>query len=70
VKHYTLAIDVDPANKSIDAKLTMRATWVAASPQFVLDLDQALEVRKVTLNGKAVRNERDGGRIVVKPASR
>lgn len=66
VKHYTLAIDVDPEQKAITAKLTMRAAWVAKSPQLALDLDQALTVDSVTLDGKAMANEREGGRIVVK----
>ncbi|HEX6813416.1 MAG TPA: M1 family metallopeptidase [Planctomycetota bacterium] len=67
VKHYTLAIDVDPERKAIDGKLTMKAAWTADSPQLALDLDKALEVCSVTLNGELVPNERDGGRIVVKP---
>ena len=67
VLHYRLELKVDPAQKAIAGTLTMRAKWMADSPQFVLDLDAALLVDTVTLDGKPVANERDGGRIVIKP---
>lgn len=69
VQHYTLRVAVDPAAKSIAGTLTMRAKWLAASPQLALDLDTPLQVDTLTLNGAAVPHERDGGRIVVKPAT-
>jgi aminopeptidase N len=68
VKHYALAIDVDPEHKKIDGTLTMRAMCTADAPRLVLDLDEPLAVRKVTLDGAAVPNHRDAGTIVIEPA--
>jgi aminopeptidase N len=69
VLHYRLAIAVDPAAKGIDATLTMRAKWLAASPRLALDLDPALEVTAVALDGAAVVHRRDGGRLLLEPAT-
>lgn len=69
VRHYTLVLAVDPAAKAIEGTLTMRATWLAASPSLLLDLDPALAVRAVRLDGEAVPYERDAGRMHVRPAA-
>ncbi len=67
VQHYTLRIVVDPVGKSIDGELGMRAKWLAAADELVLDLDAALTVRTVKLFGKAVPFTRDGGLLHVRP---
>ena len=68
VRHYRLALSVDPAAKAIAGTLAMRATWVAASPVFALDLDAALEVAGVRLDGAPALHRREAGRIVIEPA--
>lgn len=58
VKHYDLAVDVDPANRAIKGVLTVRAQIVKPIDVFVLDLDSPLVVEKVEIlrGGKAVQN--------------
>jgi aminopeptidase N len=67
VLHYRLELAVDPAGKSIDGTLTMRAKWLASSPELALDLDPALAVRAAALDGDAVPHRREDGRIVLEP---
>ncbi|HEX8639100.1 MAG TPA: hypothetical protein VF692_13610, partial [Pyrinomonadaceae bacterium] len=67
VKHYDLAMSVDPAAKSIKGVLTVRAEIVKPIDRFVLDLDTPLTVESAALvNGKkeqALKFERRAGKI-------
>ena len=67
VQHYTLRIEVDPAKKAIAGVLTMQASLLAPAATIGLDLDSALTVSAVTVDGKAAAFERPPGRILVRP---
>ncbi len=69
VKHYALAITVDPKAKTIDGTLAMTAVATAAAPELLLDLDDALAVRSVQLGGADVPFERQPGAIRMRPAT-
>lgn len=63
VQGYELALTVDPAGKTIDGTLTMTARVVAATEELALDLDPALTVHAVRLDGTAIPHEHSDGRI-------
>lgn len=67
VRHYDLALAVDPAAQSIKGTLTVRARIASPLEKFVLDLDEALAVETVSLvKGKKrepLRFERREGRL-------
>ena len=56
VQHYDLAVRVDPEKKSIVGRVEMRARWVAASDDVVLDLDDRLEVRSVGFHAPGAKD--------------
>ena len=68
VRHYELRLQVDPAAKSIEGTLTMRAIMTADAPRLALDLDPALQVRSAQLDGAAVPFVHEKGRIWLSPA--
>lgn len=53
VQHYGLKLRVDPATRSIEGSLTMRAITTSATQRFALDLDERLAVRGVAIDGQA-----------------
>ena len=67
VKHYDLAMSIDPAEKSIKGALTVKAQIVNSLDKFVLDLDSPFAVESVALvNGKkedSLKFERREGKI-------
>ena len=67
VKHYDLALSVNPAEQSIKGVLTVKAKIVQPIEKFVLDLDTPLTVESVALvNGKkreTLKFERKEGKI-------
>ncbi len=65
VLRYALRIAVDPAQKRIDGTLTMRARRVAASERIALDLDPALAIGSVRVDGVEAAIARTGGRFLV-----
>ena len=67
VLHYSLHIDVDDAAHTIAGTLSMRAKWLAAQSELQLDLDAALAVQSVQLDGAAVPHERTGGVLHIRP---
>lgn len=69
VRHYDLALTVDPAAKTIDGTLAMTAKLIAATRELALDLDPALQVHAVRLGGAPVDHEQRDGRIWVRPAA-
>ena len=66
VLHYALDLEVDPEARTIEGSLTMRAKLLQRVREVVLQLDPALEVRRV-LGGKAellpLGFQRQGGEI-------
>ncbi len=68
VKHYDLTLAVDPAAHSIEGTVTMRATITGPADKLALDLDPALTVRGVKLEGKPVSFVHENGRIWITPA--
>ncbi len=52
VTHYRLEIGVDPEERSIDGELTMTAKVTEATSRIALDLDEALKVAEVMVDGK------------------
>jgi len=69
VRHYDLALTVDPTARSIEGTLAMRATMTGTTTRLALDLDSALAVRGVLLDGDAVPFTHDAGRIWITPAT-
>ena len=69
VRHYRLEVRVDPAKKSIEGRLTMRAVAAKALPLIVLDLDDALEVRRCSIDDATLKFRRGDGRIEISPKS-
>jgi aminopeptidase N len=67
VCHYRLTLTVDPAAKTIEGTLVMRAVWVAPSRELVLDLDNVLTVDAVRLAGKPIAFEREAGTLRLRP---
>ena len=67
VKHYDLALSVDPQEQSVKGILTVKAQVVKPIDKFVLDLDSPLTVERVSLrNGEkqqALNFERRGNKI-------
>ncbi|MBL8736377.1 MAG: M1 family metallopeptidase [Planctomycetes bacterium] len=70
VRHYALAITLDPVGKTIDGTLEMTARWLAAEPTFVLDLDPALAVASVQVDGKAATSRHEQGRLSIEADER
>jgi aminopeptidase N len=70
VEHVELRLRVSPQDRSIAGRMTLRATLVAAVPRLVLDLDAALAVSSVELDGRAAEFETRAGRIwIERPAA-
>ena len=63
VLHYDLALEVDPAARSIAGTLAMRARAVAAAPVIELDLDQRLKVESVSSSEDVKASAHTAGRI-------
>lgn len=60
VKHYDLAIALDPVAKRVDGSVGIRFTCAApACAQLQLDMDQALEVKNLSLDGVTAAFTRD-----------
>jgi len=67
VKHYDLVLTVDPAAKTIEGTLTMRAALTGPAPKLALDLDGELTVRGAKLDGSVVPFLHENGRIWITP---
>lgn len=65
VLRYSLRLAVAPATERIDGVLTMRARRIAAGERIALDLDPALALGAVRVDGREVAVARDGGRFTV-----
>lgn len=62
-RSYRLELSVDPEQQSIEGSVTMRATVLADCTRIALDLDDALEVREVTVADRTAKHERGEHRI-------
>ncbi|MEZ5980442.1 MAG: M1 family metallopeptidase [Planctomycetota bacterium] len=63
VLHYALDVTVEPGRRRIDGRLVMRAKLLSRTDSLVLQLDDALEVAKVELDGREVEAVHDDGLI-------
>jgi len=66
VLHYDLALRVYPEKRSIDGALTMRARVVEPTEAILLDLDDRLDVGRVSSGDRRLRFDHDEGRIRVR----
>jgi aminopeptidase N len=63
VRHYDLALAVDPERRRVDGALAMRARVVGPLTRVALDLDDRLKVEDVTVQGAAAQFEHRDGRV-------
>jgi len=52
IRHYTMALDVDPQNQSIDGYVTVDLILAKPADTLLFDLVRVLTVKKITVNGK------------------
>jgi aminopeptidase N len=69
VRHYTLRLEVAPAAKSIDGSLTMVAAALQGVDKLALDLDPALTVRSVQVDGAVAKFVHEQGRVWITPGT-
>ena len=67
VKKYQLYLSVDPAQRTIEGICRMWAVALAEVDRFELDLDDALEVRKVEMRDKPVEFAHEDGVLKISP---
>jgi aminopeptidase N len=65
--NYSVAITYDPTSHHLDGDTTITAKASQALSEFSLDLS-GLDVRTVTVDGRAAQQQRDGGKLVITPA--
>jgi aminopeptidase N len=65
--NYVVAITYDPRSHHLDGDTTITAKARQNLSEFSLDLD-GFDVRTVTVDGQAADTDRDGGKLVIKPA--
>ena len=65
--NYDVAITYDPTSHHLDGDTTITAKASQALSEFSLDLS-GLDVRAVTVDGRAARQRRDGDKLVITPA--
>lgn len=63
VRHYDLALAVDPDQRRIDGTLTLRATIVQPISTLELDLDSRFDVRRAGVEAAEAPFESDEGRL-------
>jgi aminopeptidase N len=67
VRHYTLDLNYDPHNNSLDAHATITARATQNLSRFDLDL-RGLHVDSVSVNGADASFDRDGQELVITPS--
>jgi aminopeptidase N len=67
IQHIALALEVDPAKRTVAGTATLRATALSATSVVELDAVE-LTIEKVTANGKAVTYRHDGHKLRVELA--
>lgn len=65
--NYVVAITYDPQSHRLDGDTTITAKAKQDLSEFSLDLD-GLDVRTVTVDGRAAETDRDAGKLVITPA--
>lgn len=69
VRHYTLKLAVDPANKHIKGVGMMRATILSPISEIEIDLDPRFTIGITTVNGKKVTSRTEGGKLILEVGS-
>jgi aminopeptidase N len=52
IRHYAIALDVDPVRKTINGSTEIRLNLLQPSRQLLFDLSQKLSISQVWVNGK------------------
>ncbi|WP_347053446.1 M1 family metallopeptidase [Flavobacterium olei] len=65
LKYYHLDIKVNPADKTIGGSNTVRYTVLKENNKMQIDLQQPMNISKVTQNGKNLKFERDGNAFFI-----
>lgn len=65
IRHYTVALTVDPEKKSIDGYTEIDLVLANPADKLVFDLVHLLQVKKVWVDGKEVKQEASGDRIYI-----
>jgi aminopeptidase N len=68
VRHYSLRLDFEPRNNSLDARAVITARAAQDLSRFDLDL-RGLHVNRVTVDGATAAFKRDGQELVITPAA-
>jgi aminopeptidase N len=70
IRHYTLNLEVDPANQSIDGYTEIRMNLAKEAESIVLDLVHLLQVKQVWVNGKKENFTHENDRIFIRAAEK
>jgi len=65
LKYYHLDIKVNPADRTISGSNTVRYTVLTEYNRMQIDLQQPMNITKVTQNGKELKFERDGNAFFI-----
>jgi len=65
LKYYHLDVKVNPKEKTISGSNTVRYTVLSESKRMQIDLQQPMQITKVTQNGKELKFERDGNAFFI-----
>jgi aminopeptidase N len=65
LKYYHLNVKVNPSEKSISGSNTVRYTVLTENNRMQIDLQQPMNITKVTQNGKELKFERDGNAFFI-----
>jgi aminopeptidase N len=68
VRHYSVDLNYDPHNNSLDARATIAARATQNLSRFDLDL-RGLHVNRVSVNGDVASFRRDGQELVITPSA-
>lgn len=65
LKYYHLDIKVNPAEKTINGTNTVRYTVLSAYNKMQIDLQEPMQINKVTQEGKELKFKRDGNAFII-----
>src|SRR4051812_11528592 len=69
VRHYTVSLEVDPKQKTIDGFAEIDFILLAQTNKLLFDLTPLLHVKKIYVNGKETRFTHTGEIISIDPSS-
>ncbi|MEP7375926.1 MAG: M1 family metallopeptidase [Chitinophagaceae bacterium] len=69
IRHYTLALTVDPAQQTIDGYTEIDLQLSQTANRLVFDLTQLLQVKKVWVNSKEAKQEHKDNRLYITSGS-